>query len=266
METTTKNPELDVIPVEDQTGTGCTCDPCTCDPCECGSTETAPEGTKVNLKNIAIAVAGIAAAAATFYAVIRPWHLTWGATDEEVNEALPGDHLIPSASTITHAVTIDAPVDCVWPWLAELGHNKGDAYKFSWLENVISEAETPSGEHPAWQDLKVGDAVQIHTNYPPAPVVDIKTLNYLVLGLALGDDKAVTWSFVLREFKDKDSGSAHTRLIVRFREPAKNGIAKAIGIVATEPIQFVIERKLMLTIKKMAEDLYQTKQTELARG
>ena len=253
METITKNPELDATATEGQTTS------------DLASADATPGSNKAKFAKVALAVAGIAAAAATFYTVIRPWHLTWGATDEEVDGALPGDDLIHNASTITHAVTIDAPVDCVWPWLAELGHNKGDAYKFSWLENVISKGETTSGEHPAWQDLKVGDAVQIHTNYPPAPVVDIDTLDHLVLGLALGDDKAVTWSFVLREFKDKDTGLAHTRFIVRFREPAKGGIAKAIGIVATEPIQFVIERKLMLTIKKMSEELNQAKHSELAK-
>ena len=263
METVTKTPDSNVALIENQDASGCSCDPCTCDPCECGTAESTTPDNKGKFTKIALAVAGIAAAAATFYTVIRPWHLTWGATDEEVNGSLPGDHLIPNASTITHAITIDAPVDCVWPWLAELGHNKGEAYKFSWLENVLSNDEASLAEHPSWQDLKVGDAVQIHTNYPPAPVVDIKKFAHLVLGLALGDDRAVTWSFVLHEFKDKDSGVASTRFIVRFREPAKGGIAKAIGIVATEPIQFVIERKLMLTIKKMSEDLYQAKQSEL---
>ncbi len=234
---------------------------------------TSPEeaqgpGTFAKIGKVALAAAGIAAAAATFYKVIRPWHLTWGATDEEVEGALPGDDLIPNASTITHAITIDAPLDCVWPWLAELGQNKGNVYRYTWLEKVLGEGDSPSGEHPQWQDLKIGDSLQIHTNYPPAPVVDIQNKEHMVLGLSLGGEKAVTWSFVLHGFHGKteeasDSGE-HTRLIVRFREPAKSGIGKAIGIVATEPVQFVIERKMMLTIKKMAEELHQSKLKELA--
>ena len=219
---------------------------------------------------VALAVAGIAAAAATFYKVIRPWHLTWGATDEEIEGALPGDDLIPNATSITHAITIDAPLDCVWPWLAELGQTKGNVYKYTWLEKVLGEGDSASGEHPTWQDLKIGDSLQIHTNYPPAPVVDIKNKKHMVLGLALGEDKAVTWSFVLHEFVSKEGEGSepgvHTRFIVRFREPAKNGIAKAVGIVATEPVQFMIERKMMLTVKKMAEELAQTKALESSKA
>ena len=232
--------------------------------------ETKQTSTFAKIGKAAIAVAGIAAAAATFYKVIRPWHLTWGATDEEVEGALPGDELIPNASSITHAITIDAPLDCVWPWLAELGQNKGNVYSYTWLEKVLGQGDSPSGEHPEWQDLKIGDSIQIHTNYPPAPVVDIKNNHHMVLGLAIGGDKAVTWSFVLHGFKSKNTEGSdegdHTRLIVRFREPAKSGIGKAIGIVATEPVQFVIERKMMLTIKKMAEELAQTKALEASKG
>src|SRR5919202_386035 len=28
--------------------------------------------------------------------VIRPWHLRWGATDEELDKPLPGDELVPN--------------------------------------------------------------------------------------------------------------------------------------------------------------------------
>src|SRR5215218_4389272 len=28
--------------------------------------------------------------------VIRPWHLRWGATDEEIGKPLPGDELVPN--------------------------------------------------------------------------------------------------------------------------------------------------------------------------
>ena len=232
--------------------------------------ESKQSSTFAKIGKAALAVAGIAAAAATFYKVIRPWHLTWGATDEEVEGALPGDSLIPNASSVTHAITIDAPIDCVWPWLAELGQNKGNVYSYTWLEKVIGSGDSPSGEHPTWQDLKIGDSIQIHTNYPPAPVVDIKKQKHMVLGLALGGEKAVTWSFVLHQFTSKDTegleDGAHTRLVVRFREYAKTGVGKAIGIVATEPVQFLIERKMMLTIKKMAEELAHTKAIEAANS
>ena len=43
-----------------------------------------------------LAAAGIGASAAYVWG-IRPWHLRWGATDEELLKSLPGDQLVPHA-------------------------------------------------------------------------------------------------------------------------------------------------------------------------
>ncbi len=68
-----------------------------------------------------LAVAGIGATAAYVYR-IRPWHLRWGATDEELRESLPGDELVSGASLkATHAITINAPAADIWPWLVQMG-------------------------------------------------------------------------------------------------------------------------------------------------
>jgi hypothetical protein len=46
----------------------------------------------------------------------------WGVTDEEVVGSLPGDDLIPAARLDSiHAITIRAPAQQVWPWLAQMG-------------------------------------------------------------------------------------------------------------------------------------------------
>jgi hypothetical protein len=76
------------------------------------------------------------AAAALYALVIRPWHLRWGAEPEDERRELPGDELLPKNGTqILHAVTIDAPVEEVWPWLAQLGQDRGGFYSYEWLEN-----------------------------------------------------------------------------------------------------------------------------------
>jgi len=53
-------------------------------------------------------VAGVGAGAALYALRVRPWHRRWGATEEEV----------------TDAITIDAPVGDVWPWLAQIGQGR----------------------------------------------------------------------------------------------------------------------------------------------
>jgi hypothetical protein len=52
--------------------------------------------------------------------------MRWGATDEEVTGAYPGAELVPHGQrAATTAVTIDAPRDQVWPWLVQMGGDRG---------------------------------------------------------------------------------------------------------------------------------------------
>ena len=56
------------------------------------------------------------------YLVIRPWHLHWGATKEEVSRAMPGD--LENIGW-TRAITIDATPEQIWPWLVQWGQGRG---------------------------------------------------------------------------------------------------------------------------------------------
>src|SRR5918994_7083921 len=69
--------------------------------------------------------------------VVRPWHLRWGATEEGIAKPLPGDELVPNpAIESTRAITVNAPVEEVWPWLAQIGQDRGGFYSYEWLENL----------------------------------------------------------------------------------------------------------------------------------
>lgn len=91
------------------------------------------------------------------YAVgVRPRLLRWGATDEEVRRPYPGANVIPDgARGATMAVTIAAPPEHVWPWLAQMGADRGGWYSWDRLDNWGH----PSAEriHPEWQAIKPGD-------------------------------------------------------------------------------------------------------------
>jgi hypothetical protein len=90
--------------------------------------------------------------------VIRPWHLRWGATDEEVEKPLPGDELVPEpVIESTRAITVHAPVEAVWPWLAQLGQDRGGFYSYEWLENLAGAwMRNALSIHPEWQHREVG--------------------------------------------------------------------------------------------------------------
>jgi hypothetical protein len=96
-----------------------------------------------------------------FLALVRPWHLRWGATDEEVSNPLPGDEMTPEPSAqSTHAITIEAPPEVVWPWLMQLGQRRGGWYSYYWLENLAG-LEIHSREHVVPElRLALGDPVR----------------------------------------------------------------------------------------------------------
>lgn len=63
------------------------------------------------------------------HGLARPRLLRSGAAPEEEKRALPGDDLVPGPGwEATRAVTIEAPVAQVWPWVAQMGHGRGGWY------------------------------------------------------------------------------------------------------------------------------------------
>jgi proline iminopeptidase len=83
----------------------------------------------------------------------------WGATDDEVAGPYPGAELVPDAKrSPTMAVTIKAPPEQVWPWLVQLGWDRGGWYSWDLLDNAGRQSATRV--HPEWQHLAVGDQLQ----------------------------------------------------------------------------------------------------------
>jgi hypothetical protein len=185
----------------------------------------------------ALALTGTAALLA-YFGVLRPRIRTWGATPAESTKALPGDDLVEDAGLeTTRAVTIAAPVDEVWPWLAQLGQDRGGFYSYEWLENLAGcRMRNADRVHPEWQERAVGETVLLH----PANGLTLARFEpNRLYGLEGG------WFFVL----EPDDG--RTRLITRGRVP--RGLASvAYGILLELP-HFVMERKMLLGIKARVE-------------
>jgi hypothetical protein len=198
---------------------------------------------------------------ACFFLFVRPWYLRWGAADEELNRMLPGDEIVPhAAGGETRAITINAPVEQVWPWLAQLGQDRGGFYSFEVLENLVG-CEMPAANRilPDKQSWKVGDRLWM---YPPdkADGVGFATLRAYIPGHAMGfgtrfmgtspsrpDDGS--WSFVLEPLDD-----GTTRFLVRGRgAPGRSLLGVAFDRSIFEPVHFVMERRMMLDLKQLAE-------------
>ena len=71
-----------------------------------------------------------------YWFLARPWHIRWGATGAEVDRPLPGDEIVKRLRNwSTRAITIHAPAEAIWPWLAQIGQGRGGLYSYDWLEN-----------------------------------------------------------------------------------------------------------------------------------
>lgn len=120
------------------------------------------EDNRPALVDLRLLAAGATGAAVV--ATARRRYLRWGATDQEMATALPGDDLLTEVGlTATRAITIRAGAEQVWPWLAQLGQARGGFYSYDFLENQVG-CHITSAERivPQWQAVAVGDPVHLH--------------------------------------------------------------------------------------------------------
>ncbi len=103
----------------------------------------------------------VAAAAAAYWFIVRPWHFRWGVTLAEVAQRWPGDELIARPRTrAVRAVTITAPPDRIWPWIMQVGRDRGGFYSYTWLENLIgADIHNVYRLIPGLRERQVGDTV-----------------------------------------------------------------------------------------------------------
>lgn len=199
------------------------------------------------LKTIGI-LAGIGILAAIVMFALLPWMDKWGATDDEIAASFSGDELVPSPRLLyTRAVTVKATPEQIYPWIVQLGADKGGMYSYTWLEGLIQCPQTNADRiHEEWQDLKVGDKVLMcpDENMPPAYIVAMIEKNHaIVLGHKENDSWVEVWQFNL---VPQDDGT--TRLVIRSRSAAEGWFWDII-----RPGEFIMMSRMMLTIKERAE-------------
>ena len=127
------------------------------------------KGGRVVLRPV---VAAVATLIGLYWLLIRRWILRWGSTPDERQRALPGDALAPDAGYVTtRAVTIEAPAQAVWPWLVQMGQDRGGFYTHNWVERLLRSGIPDVHElHPEWQRLEVGDLVRTNHDIGGQPM------------------------------------------------------------------------------------------------
>jgi hypothetical protein len=201
------------------------------------------------------------AAGAAGLAATRGLTHTWGATPTEHAAPLPGDEFVAEPAIVaTRAVTIAATPEQIWPWLVQIGQDRGGMYSYDWLENLLGlDIHSTDVIRDEWQHLAVGDRITlmpegfagVAEGYS-LPVVDIDPPRSLVLRQAPPEHPwDAVWSFHLVPLD-----AEHTRLISRSRSHRHRGLRGAIDVAldaVMDPVTWVMTRKMLLGIAQRAE-------------
>jgi hypothetical protein len=170
---------------------------------------------------------------------------------------LPGDELIRNpADMTTLAVTIEAPAVDVWPWLLQIGQDRGGFYSYDILENLVGLHIRSSDEIVAeWQTLSVGDSIRLTPRgwmgQPDGlvlPVVQIAPPRTLVLRES---PPALPWNAVW-SFHVVPTSARSCRLISRSRSERPPAPLRLAGVAMT-PLTAGMTRRMLLGIKSRAE-------------
>ena len=80
----------------------------------------------------------ILALAVLYWFPIRRWMSRWGATPSDLTRVMAGDSLIvdPTYSG-TMAVIVNARPEHIWPWLVQMGYQRGGLYSYDWLDRLF---------------------------------------------------------------------------------------------------------------------------------
>jgi hypothetical protein len=182
--------------------------------------------------------------AAAYLRYVRPWQLTWGATQDEVSRPLPGDQLVTRPTfNATRAITIAAPAEEIWPWLVQVGLRRAGWYSYDILDNLGK----PSARRiiPELQDLVAGDIIPmspdgkqgmpVHSVNPPSSMI-------------WGTPGETTWVWQL-----DPAAQGSTRLITRVRSRYRWLSPSIVFSALIEFGDIWMMRKMLLNLRERAE-------------
>jgi hypothetical protein len=197
------------------------------------------------LVSLGSALLSLVAVVILYLFVIQPRNLNWGLEAKAASRRFPGDDLLRKPDYVsTHALAIDAPAEKVWPWLVQIGQNRGGFYSYTWIENLLGmRMRNADRIVPQWQELAAGDEINLAPRNGMV-VAAIEKPRHIVCQMPLG--RKSTWAFILEPL-----GEGKSRLISRIRmdlgdKPRRELLFFDIG-------HFIMDRKMLMGIKMRAE-------------
>jgi hypothetical protein len=186
-----------------------------------------------------------------YWIPIRRWMNRWGATPADLTRVMAGDALLESPTySGTMAVIVNAPPDYIWPWLVQIGYQRGGLYSYDRLDRLFGYLDRPSATRilPEFQHLAVGDQIPLGRG-PSWPVAVLEANRALVLDMRNMGGLDWVWQFGLYPVDE-----TRTRLISRSRVRTQTVWARLLTY-AIEPAGFLMTRRMLLGLKERAEAL-----------
>jgi len=195
--------------------------------------------------NIILIVVVLAILSVAYFVWIRPWQLRWGATDEEIRRAMPGDDDVTSPSfNATRAITVHAPPKAIYPWIVQIGMTRAGWYSYDLLDNLGRPSATQL--IPELQQIYAGQIIPMS----PDGKYGIYVKDFRENEWILWNDKegVTTWFWGIYPV-----GENHTRLVTRIRMKYLWNSPAALFNLLVEFVDLPMMRKCLLGIKERAE-------------
>jgi len=190
--------------------------------------------------------------AVAYWFPIRRWMNRWGATPADLTRVMAGDALLANPTySGTTAIVIAAPPEYIWPWLVQIGYQRGGLYSYDWLDRLFGYLDRPSATRilPDFQHLAVGDRIPLGRG-PSWPVAIVEPNRALVLDMRNMGGLDWVWQFGLYPIDE-----TRTRLVSRSRVRTRAMSARLLTH-AIEPAGFLMTRRMLLGLQQRSERLF----------
>ena len=195
------------------------------------------------------------------HTIFRPLILDCGAPKHLREMTFSGDYLTQGTSH-SRAVLINASPGEIWPWLTQVGQDRGGFYSYQWLENIFRadmrnvKTIRPEFQYPRMQGDTIWMANKDHYSGRGYKIV-AEAIPFKSIVMVGGDDytrlrtggKAKgSWAFYLHPETPE-----RTWLIARSSQGETNFGNRALRYFFYEVPHFIMERKMLMTMRKLAE-------------
>jgi hypothetical protein len=191
--------------------------------------------------------------------------LTWGAIQDEIVRDYPGDEVIPEPDDwATMATTLPGLPERAWPWLVQMGGDRGGWYSRDWLDNNGK----PSADRivPEWQSLELGQhpvsgfrsgegtgLVTVERLEPDRTLV-LRSSYELFSGRSFDPGSGPPpkpWVDGIWGFHLRPAPGGGTRLVARSRNRGgPRVVARPFGILVGEPMHFLMQTRQFRNLRK----------------